>query len=251
MKIVVVGGSGLIGKRVVDNLRGLGHEVVSASPRSGVNSITGEGLTEALAGAQVIVDVSNSPSFAEQAVLEFFETSTGNLLAAGAGAGVRHYVALSVVGAERLPDSGYMRAKVAQEKLIKESHMPYTILRATQFFEFLEAIAGSGSVDGEIRMPKALMQPIAAENVSDALTEIAVAAPVNDTVELGGPEAIPMDDLIRRYLTAKHDARHVTTDDHARYFGAEVDDRSLTPGSRSRLGSIHLDEWLSRHLTAG
>ena len=246
MKIVVIGGSGLIGGRLVSNLRERGHEVLSASPRSGVNAVTGEGLSQALAGADVVVDVSNSPSFADQAVLEFFQSSTRNLLAAEERAGVKHHVALSVVGNDRLPDSGYMRAKVAQEKLITASKVPYTIVRATQFFEFIEAIAGSGTVGDEVHLPPALMQPIAAADVSAALTDVAVARPVNGIIEIAGPEAIPMDELIRRYLKAKPDARRVVTDSNAQYFGTAVDDKSLVPWSDNpTLGSVRLEQWLT------
>lgn len=246
MKIIVIGGSGLIGTRLVSNLRELGHEVISASPRSGINVVTGEGLTAVLAGAQVVVDVSNSPSFEDQAVLEFFQKSTTNLLAAEAAAGVRHHVALSVVGADRLPDSGYMRAKVVQEKLIQASPVPYSILRATQFFEFLGAIAGSSVIDGEIHLPPALMQPIAAADVSDELTRVAVSKPTHAISELAGPEAQGMDTLARRYLAAKHDARQVITDPQARYFGAAVTNQSLVPAGKSSIGKTHLDQWLSQ-----
>lgn len=246
MKIVVIGGSGLIGGRLVSNLRERGHEVLSASPRSGVNAVTGEGLSQALAGADVVVDVSNSPSFADQAVLEFFQSSTRNLLAAEERAGVKHHVALSVVGNDRLPDSGYMRAKAAQEKLITASNAPYTIVRATQFFEFIEAIAGSGTMGDEIRLPPALMQPIAAVDVSAALTDIAVGQPVNGIIELAGPEAIPMDELIRRHLKVKPDTRRVVTDTNAQYFGTKVDNKSLVPGGNNPiLGSVYLEQWLT------
>jgi uncharacterized protein YbjT (DUF2867 family) len=246
MKIVVIGGSGLIGKKLVTNLRRHGHEVVDASPSSGVNTLTGEGLTEALAGAQVVVDVANSPSFEDKAVLEFFETSGRNLLAAEAAAGVGHHVALSVVGADRLPDSGYMRAKAAQEGLIRSAGIPYTILRATQFFEFVGAIAGSSAAGNTVRLPPALMQPVAAEDVAAALTDIAMNKSVNGTVEVAGPEPIRMDELVRRFLAATRDARQVTTDAQARYFGAALDDRSLTPGAKPRLGSTRFEDWLSQ-----
>lgn len=245
MKIVIIGGSGLIGKKLLSNLRRLGHDVVSASPSSGVNAVTGEGLSEAMSDAQVVVDVSNSPSFADQAVLEFFEKSSRNLLAAEAIAGVKHHVALSVVGAERLPDSGYMRAKIAQEKLIKESGIPYTILRATQFFEFLEAIAGSGVVGDEIRLPPALMQPVAATDVANALTDFVISGPKNGTLELAGPEARGIDECVRRYLNAKHDPRPVTTDKDARYFGAAVNDRSITPSTKPLIGATSFEKWFS------
>jgi uncharacterized protein YbjT (DUF2867 family) len=246
MKIVVIGGSGLIGTKLVRNLRQHGHEVVAASPSSGVNTLTGEGLAKALAGAQVVVDVANSPSFEDAAVLKFFETSGRNLLAAEAAAGVRHHVALSVVGADRLPDSGYMRAKVAQEGLIRSAGIPYTILRATQFFEFVGAIAGSSAGGNTVRLPPALMQPVAAEDVAAALTDLAMNKPVNGTVEVAGPEPIRMDELVRRFLAATRDTRQVTTDAQARYFGAALDDRSLTPGAKPRLGRTRFEDWLSQ-----
>ena len=220
MKIVVIGGSGLIGRQVVADLREVGHEAASASPRSGVDTVTGAGLAAALAGAQVVVDVSNSPSFADDDVLEFFTKSTTNLTAAAAAAGVGHFVALSVVGADRLPDSGYMRAKWKQEQLIASGRVPYTIVRATQFFEFVDAIAGSGTSDGEIRLPPAKMQPIAAEDVAAAVTFAAVGKPVNGIIDVAGPEPIGMHDLVCRYFNAKHEARRVTTYPAARYFGA-------------------------------
>lgn len=246
MKIVVIGGSGLIGTKLVNNLREHGHEAVAASPDSGVDTLTGKGLAEALTGAQVVVDVSNSPSFEDAAVLKFFETSTRNLLSAEAAAGVRHHVALSVVGADRIPDSGYMRAKIAQEKLIKAAAVPYTILRATQFFEFIGRIA-DGSTDGNtVRLSPALMQPVAADDVAAELARVALGAPVGGIVELAGPEPIRLDELARRLLSAKHDARQVTADVHARYFGAEVNDQSLTPGDNPRVGPTRFDEWLGR-----
>jgi uncharacterized protein YbjT (DUF2867 family) len=246
MKIVVIGGSGLIGKKLIPLLRGRGHEAVAASPSSGVNTLTGEGLADALAGAQVVVDVSNSPSFEDKAVLAFFETSGHNILAAAAAAGVRHHVALSVVGADRLPDSGYMRAKVAQESLIKASNIPYTIVRATQFFEFLGGIAGSGADGGTVRLPEAPMQPLAAEDVAATLTEVAVGAPANATVELAGPEALPIAAFVRRALAAGGDTRAVVADPQARYFGAVLDARGLTPGANPRIGPTRFEDWLSR-----
>ena len=246
MKIVVIGGSGLIGTKLVARLRQRGHEVVAASPSSGVNTITGEGLAEALAGAQVVVDVANSPSWEDQAVLEFFETSGRNLLAAEAAAGVGHHVALSVVGTDRMLASGYFRAKMAQENLIKAAKIPYTIVRATQFFEFVGGIA-QAATDGEtVRLPPAMMQPIVSDDVADALADVAVDQPLNGTVELAGPEPIRMDELIRRYLTAKRDARKVITDVHARYFGTEVNDQSLTPGDHPRIGPTRFADWLSK-----
>ena len=209
MKIVVIGGSGLIGSKLVNNLRQRGHEVVAASPSSGVNTLTGEGLADALAGARVVVDVANSPSFEDKAVMEFFETSGRNLLAAEAAAGVGHHVALSVVGADRLPDSGYLRAKVAQEKLIKASKIPYTIVRATQFFEFAGGIAQSATEGQTVRLSPALMQPIVSDDVAAALADVALGAPVNGTVELAGPERFSLDELVQHFLDAKHDARRV------------------------------------------
>jgi len=246
MKIVVIGGSGLIGKKLVNNLRQHGHEVVAASPSSGVNTLTGEGLAEALAGAQVVIDVANSPSFEDKAVLEFFETAGRNLLAAEATAGVGHHVALSVVGTDRLLASGYFRAKMAQENLIKASPIPYTIVRATQFFEFVGAIAQSATDGQTVRLPPALMQPIVSDDVAAALADVAVEEPLNGTVELAGPEPIRMDELIRRFLNAKRDARKVTTDPHALYFGTVLNDQSLTPGKNPRIGPTRFQDWLSR-----
>jgi uncharacterized protein YbjT (DUF2867 family) len=251
MKIVVVGGSGLIGTKVVKNLRQHGHEVVAASPSSGVNTLTGEGLAEALAGARVVVDVANSPSFEDRAVLEFFETSGRNLLAAEASAGVEHHVALSVVGTDRLLASGYFRAKMAQESLIKASKIPYTIVRATQFFEFVGAIAQSATEGQTVRLPPVLMQPVVSDDVAAALAEVAVEEPVNGTVELAGPEPIRLDELVRRFLGANRDARKVTTDVHALYFGTVVNDQSLTPGDNPRIGPTHFEDWLSRSVPQG
>jgi uncharacterized protein YbjT (DUF2867 family) len=245
MKIVVIGGSGLIGSNVVNRLRQHGHEVVAASPKSGVNTLTGEGLAEALAGAQVVVDVANSPSFEAKAVLEFFETSGRNLLAAEKAAGVGHHVALSVVGTERLLDSGYFPAKLAQEKLIKDSGIPYTILRATQFFEFVGAIVQSGTDGDAIRLSPALILPIASDDVAAALADLAVAPPLTGTVEVAGPEPLPIDKLARQYLAAKGDSREVIADVHAPYFGAAINDRSLTPGEHPRLGQTRFENWLS------
>jgi uncharacterized protein YbjT (DUF2867 family) len=246
MKIVVIGGSGLIGTKLVSRLRQTGHEVVAASPNSGVNTITGEGLAEALAGAQVVVDVANSPSFEDRAVLEFFETSGRNLLAAEAAAGVAHHVALSVVGSDRLPESGYLRAKMAQEKLIKASKIPYTILRSTQFFEFLNGIAQSATDGQTVRLSPALLQPVVSDDVAAALADVVLGPPVNGTVELAGPERISLDELVRRYLSAKHDPRQVVADIHARYFGTELNDQSLTPGDNPRIGPTRFEDWLSR-----
>ena len=251
MKIIVIGGSGLIGKKLIPLLRGRGHEAVSASPSSGVNSLTGEGLADALKGAQVVVDVSNSPSWEDAAVLEFFETSTRNLLAAESAAGVRHHVALSVVGADRLPDSGYMRAKVAQEGLIRSGGVPYTIVRATQFFEFVGGIAQAATDGQAVRLPPALMQPIVSDDVAAALARVAVEAPYNRMVELAGPEPIRQDELVRRYLAANKDPRKVITDVKARYYGTELNDQSLTPGENPMLGTTRFEDWLSRSVTHG
>src|SRR6188474_1860379 len=245
MKIVVIGGSGLIGKKVVMSLRQRGHDVVAASPSSGVNAVTGEGLAQALAGARVVVDVSNAPSWEDQAVLDFFETSGRNLLAAEAAAGVGHHVALSVVGTNRLLASGYFRAKLAQENLIKASKIPYTIVRATQFFEFVGSIAQSATDGQTVRLSPALMQPIVSDDVAAALADIAVAEPLNGTVELAGPEPIRMDELVRRFLSANRDARKVTKDVHAGYFGTAVNDQSLTPGDNPRIGPTRFEDWLS------
>lgn len=246
MKIVVIGGSGLIGSKVVNNLRQRGHEVVAASPSSGVNAVTGEGLKKALAGAQVVVDVANSPSFEDKVAMEFFESSGRNLLAAETAAGVRHHVALSVVGTERLLAMGYFRAKLAQEDLIKASGRPFTIVRATQFFEFTGAIAQSATVGHTVRLPAAMMQPIAADDVAAGLADVAIAQPLNETIDLAGPEPIRMDELIRRYLIASQDAREVVTDPAAGYFGIPVDDQSLTPGDRPRIGPTRFADWLAR-----
>ena len=250
-KIVVIGGSGLIGAKLVKNLRQQGHEVLPASPSSGVNTITGEGLADALAGAQVVVDVANAPSWEDKAVLEFFETSGRNLLAAEATAGVGHHVALSVVGTDRLLTSGYFRAKMAQENLFKGSPIPYTIVRATQFFEFVGAIAQSATEGQTVRLPPAMMQPIVSDDVAAALADIAVEQPLNGTIELAGPEPIRMDELVRRFLSANRDARKVTTDVHAGYFGTAVNDQSLTPGNNPRLGPTRFDDWLRRSIPQG
>ena len=251
MKVVVIGGSGLIGKKLVPILRELGHEAVPASPSSGVNALTGEGLAEALAGAGVVVDVTNSPSFADAAVLEFFETSTRNLLAEEAAAGVGHHVALSVVGADRLPDSGYMRAKVNQENLIEAGGVPYSIVRATQFFEFLGWIADSGGEGDTVRLPTAPMQPMAADDVAAALADVAVGAPLNATVELAGPEVLPIAEFVGRFLTASGDTRTVVADTQARYFGAALDDRGLKPGDNPRVGPTRFEVWLGRSVSQG
>jgi uncharacterized protein YbjT (DUF2867 family) len=246
MKIVVIGGSGLIGNKVVTNLRQRGHEGLAASPSSGVNTVTGEGLAQALAGARVVVDVSNAPSWEDNAVLAFFETSGRNLLAAEAAAGVGHHVALSVVGTDRLLASGYFRAKLAQERLIKASPIPYTIVRATQFFEFVGGIARSATEGQTVRLLPALMQPIASDDVAAAVTDAALAKPLNGTVELAGSELIRQDDLVRRFLNATGDARTVITDPKALYYGIAVDDRSLMPGDNPRLGPTRFADWLAR-----
>jgi uncharacterized protein YbjT (DUF2867 family) len=251
MKIVVIGGSGLIGTKLVKNLRDKRHDVVAASPKSGVNTLTGEGLDDALAGAQVVVDVANSPSFEDKAVLEFFEKSGRNLLAAERRAGVGHHVALSVVGTDRLADSGYFRAKLAQEKLIKASGSPYTILRATQFYEFLAAIADSNTVGQTARVSPAAMQPIASDDVAAALADVAVAAPVNGMIELAGQQRLPLAEFVRRVLRAKKDPREVVIDGGARYFGAQINDQSLTPGDKPRIGPTRFEDWLARSVSKG
>jgi uncharacterized protein YbjT (DUF2867 family) len=246
MKIVVIGGSGLIGSKLVDKLRQDGHDPLAASLDSGVDIITGEGVAEALEGAQVVVDVANAPAWDDAAVLDFFQTSSRNLLSAEAAAGVGHHVTLSVVGADRLLESGYLRAKVAQEKMVKAGPIPYTIVRATQFFEFIGRIADSGADGDTIRLSPALVQPEAADDVVATLADVAVGAPLNDTVELAGPEAFRLDELARRVLNASDDPRRVTADVHARYFGAELDDRSLTPGDDARIAPTRFEDWLSQ-----
>jgi uncharacterized protein YbjT (DUF2867 family) len=246
MKIVVIGGSGLIGSKVVRNLDELGHEAVAASPNTGVNTLTGEGLDAALAGASVVVDVSNSPSFEDAAVLAFFETSTGNLLAAEAAAGVGHHVALSIVGTDRLPDSGYLRAKVAQERLIEGSSVPYSIVRATQFFEFVRGIADSATDGDTVRLPTAFFQPMASDEVAESVTRVAVGKPLNGKVEIGGPEPVRMDEFVRVALAAWNDPREVVGDPHARYFGTELGERSLVPGEGAMLGRIRYSDWPGR-----
>ena len=249
MKIVVIGGSGLIGSQLVDRLRKCGAEVLAASPNTGVNTLTGEGLAEALAGADVVVDVANSPSFEDSAVMDFFLTSGRNLLAAGKTAGVKHHVALSVVGTQRMVESGYLRAKAAQENLIKSSGIPWSILQSTQFFEFVDRIA-AGALDGDVyRLSPALMQPIVSYEVVAALADIALGAPLNATVEIGGPEAIPLDELARQLLSARQDPRRVVPDAHARYFGAELNDQSLVPGPDGRLGSLTFGDWLRQTIS--
>src|ERR1700739_4332743 len=247
MKIVVIGGSGLIGKKVVPILRRKGHEVVAASPSSGVNAVTGEGLGQALAGASVVVDVANAPSWEDDAVLAFFETSGRNLLAAEAAAGVRHHVALSVVGTDRLLASGYFRAKMAQEKLIKASPIPYTIVRATQFFEFVGGIAQSATEGQTVRVPPALMQPTASDDVAAVMANVALAEPLNGTFDLAGPEPIRQDTLVRRFLSATRDARTVIRAPKALYYGIAVNDQSLTPGDHPRLGPTRFEDWLKHN----
>jgi len=247
MKIIVIGGTGLIGTKVVKNLRDKGHEVVPASPSKGINSVTGEGLAEALVGAQVVVDVANAPSWEDKAVLEFFETSGRNLLAAEAAAEVGYHVALSVVGTDRLLASGYFRAKMVQENLIKASSIPYTIIRATQFFEFVGGIAQSATEGQTVRLPPVLMQPIVSDDVAAIMAEAALAEPLNGTVDLAGPEAIRQDDLVRRFLKATGDARTVITDPKALYYGIAVNDQSLMPGDNPRLGPTRFADWLSRN----
>ena len=249
MKIVVIGGTGLIGSKLVEKLRREGHEPLAASPDSGVDALTGEGLAEALEGAQVVVDVSNAPAWDDAAVLDFFQTSSRNLLAAETAARVGHHVTLSVVGTDRLPGSGYFRAKVAQEEVVKVGPVPYTILRATQVFEFIGRIADSSTDGDTVWLPPALVQPEAADDVASTLADVALGSPLNDTVELAGPEAFRLDELARRVLKASDDRREVTTDVHARYFGAELDDRSLTPGDDARTASTHLEDWLSQSAT--
>lgn len=245
MNIVIIGGTGLIGKQVTTLLQQAGHAVTAASPSSGVNAVTGEGLSEALVDAQVVVDVTNSPSFEDEAVMHFFRASTQNLLAASQRAGVRHFVALSVVGSERLPESGYFRAKVAQEALIKAGPVPYTLVRATQFFEFLMSVAHVGTVGNTVPLPSAPLQPIAAADVAAALADVAVQVPLNGTCEVAGPEAVPLDALIRRVLEARQDPRKVVSDPNAWYFGTPIDDRSLVPGPGARIAATTLDQWLA------
>jgi uncharacterized protein YbjT (DUF2867 family) len=245
MKIVVVGGTGLIGSKVVEKLKQKGHEAIAAAPNTGVNTITGEGLKEAMAGAQVVIDLANSPSFEDKAVLEFFETSGRNLLAAEAAAGVRHHVALSIVGTDR-SDNGYFRAKVAQEKLIETSGIPYTIIRSTQFLEFLGGIAASSTDGNMVRLSPGLFQPIAADDVAAIVADVALTAPRNGIIEIAGPERAPFNEIVARYLKAVGDPREVVRDPEARYFGGRVEERSLVPLGEARLGRIGFDEWLRR-----
>jgi uncharacterized protein YbjT (DUF2867 family) len=244
MRIVVIGGTGLIGSKLVKNLRERGNEVLAASPDSGVNTITGDGLADALAGAQVVVDVSNSPSFEDAAVLKFFETSSRNLLSTETIAGVQHHVALSVVGTDRLQESGYFRAKMAQENLIKASRVPYTILRSTQFFEFMSRIAPSSPSGEAVRISPALVQPVVSDEVAAALADIAVGAPANGTIEVAGPERLRLADVVRRALIANRDSREVIPDGRAAYFGAQLNDQTLIPGDGARIGATRFADWL-------
>jgi uncharacterized protein YbjT (DUF2867 family) len=250
MKIVVIGGTGLIGSKTVAILRQGGHEVVAGSPKSGINSVTGEGLQEAMAGAQVVIDLTNAPSWEDQAVLEFFQTSSRNLLAAEAATGVRHHIALSIVGTDRMPDNGYFRAKVAQEKLIEASGIPYTVIRATQFMEFLGGIAASSTEGNVVRLSPGLFQPIASDDVAAIVADVALAAPRSGIVEIAGPERAPLNEFVARYLKAVGDPREVLSDPEARYFGGRVEEHSLVPLGEARLGRIGLDEWLRRSKAA-
>jgi uncharacterized protein YbjT (DUF2867 family) len=243
---VIIGGTGLIGSKLVTRLREHGHQAVPASPDTGVNTLTGEGLAQVLSGADVVIDVSNSPSFEDAAVLKFFETSTGNLLASEAVAGVGHHVALSVVGCDRVPGSGYLRAKVAQEQLIRNSSIPYSIVRSTQFLEFVKRIADEATVENTVRIPPVQFQPIAAEDVAKAVGRVAVSAPVNGIVEIAGPQQFRFDEFIRLGLSARRDPREVVADPHARYFGAEVGERVLVPETDARLGEIRFEDWLAQ-----
>jgi len=244
MKIVVIGGTGLIGSKLVNRLRQHGHNVIAAAPGTGVNAITGEGLAEALSGAEIVVDVANSPSFEDKAAMDFFETSGRNIFAAEAAAGVGYHVALSVVGTERLLQSGYFRAKMAQENMIKASGIPYTILRSTQFFEFVGGIADF-STDGQtVSLPPVLFQPVVSDDVADALADITLGPPVNGIVEIAGPEKLRLDEFVRLYLNASHDSRQVVADGGARYFGIDVNDRSLTPDGEARIGRMRFEDWL-------
>jgi uncharacterized protein YbjT (DUF2867 family) len=247
MKIVVIGGTGLIGSKTVERLRAKGHDVLAASPNSGVNTITGEGLAAALAGAKVVIDLANSPSFEDKAVMDFFQTAGRNLLKAGAAAGVEHHIALSIVGVERLPGSGYMRAKLAQEELIKKSGIPYTIVHSTQFLEFIPGIAQSGAVGQTVHMSSAYLQPISSDDVADAMADVALAAPLNGTIEIAGPEKFRMSEIVARFLKATNDPRQVVADPHALYFGTELLDGSLVPVGNARLGRVTFEDWLSHY----
>ena len=246
MKIVVIGGAGLIGAQTVDKLRKQGHDVLAGSSRSGVNAVTGEGLDKALEGAEVVVDVTNAPSWEDNAVMEFFEKSTHNLLAAEEKAGVKHHVALSVVGTDRLQESGYFRAKMAQEKLIKEGKVPYTIVQATQFYEFLGQIAQYGTVGEQVHLSAAYMQPMASSDVADFLAEAALTAPINGTLEIGGPEKVRLSEVVGRYMKATNDNREVVSSMETKYYGMKIDDQSLVPGANAKLGQTRLEEWMSK-----
>ena len=250
MKIIVIGGTGLIGSKLVTRLREQGHDAVAAAPNTGVNTITGAGLAEALVGAAVVVDVSNSPSFEDAAVVKFFETSTRNLLDAEAAARVSHHVVLSVVGTERLSESGYFRAKTAQENMIKRSSIPYSIVHATQFFEFMKSIADAATTGNTVRLAPVLIQPMAADDVADAVGRICVGPPVNGIVEVAGPEQFRLNEFIRRGLSARHDPREVIADPHARYFGVELGERTLVPGDAARLAETRFEDWLSQSMIA-
>ena len=250
MKIVVIGGTGLIGSKVVEKLKAKGNEAVAAAPNTGVNTLTGEGLTAALKGTTVVIDVSNAPSWEDNAVMNFFETSTRNLLAQETVAGVRHHVALSVVGTERLLESGYFRAKLAQEKLIKSASIPYSIVHATQFFEFAKGIADVSTDGNTVRLPPVLIQPMAAEDVASGVCQVALGSPLNGTVEIGGPERFRLDEFVRRGLAAKKDPRVVVADPQARYYGIAVGETTLIPGSDARLGETHFEDWLSPALSS-
>ena len=251
MRIVVIGGTGLIGSRLVKNLQEKGHELIAASPKRGINSVTGEGLAEALKGASVVVDVTNSPSWEDAAVLDFFKTSTRNLLAYGANAGVAHHIALSVVGTERLLASGFFRAKFAQEELIQASSVPYTIIRATQFFEFVKQIVDYSTQGNEVRMPPALIQPMAADDVASAVADFALKPALNGTVDIAGPDQFPLVELARLYLDAKHDPRKAISDPQGRYYGIEVSERALVPDNGARLSKTRFETWLKKSGTQG
>lgn len=243
MKIVIIGGTGLIGSKTAARLRDKGHEVLAVSPNTGVNTVTGEGVAEALAGAEVVIDLANAPSWEDKAVLEFFETAGRNLLAADAKAGVKHHIALSIVGTERLPDNGYFKAKLAQERLIKESSIPYTIVHSTQFMEFLKGIADEATVGTVARLSPAAFQPIASDDVADVMADVALGKPLNGTIEIAGPERAPMNEIIARYLKAANDPRMVEADVHARYFGSELNDQSIVPGESARIGKVGFQDW--------
>lgn len=248
MKIVVIGGTGLIGTKVVANLRKKDHDAIAAAISTGVNTVTGEGLATALAGAQVAVDVANAPSFADDDVMAFFKNSGRNLIRAERAAGIGHHVALSVVGADRAPESGYLRAKLAQEGLIEASGIPYTIVRSTQFFEFIDSIVAAATREGQVRVSPAYVQPVAADDVAELVATVAAMAPINGTIELAGPERFSLDELVRRYLQDKRDPRPVVADVHARYFGVEINDKTLTPGDNPRIGATSFETWFRRSI---